>query len=155
MTEPTEAKDEEDLMVCSLGKVFLKDASLEAPNSPEAFLGIQDIDPKVTLQFKIDEREVSEDTYSVVLTLTITAADEPKTLFLIEVQQGGVFLIRGYDSPERLERILKVRCPKMLFPYARETVDNLIVKAGFPPLMLAPVDFTSAYTRKTAAAAGA
>ena len=135
----------------SLGKVYLKDASLEAPNSPEAFLMSQEWNPKVTLQYKVDTRDLSNDRHDVILTLTISAADETKTLFLVEIQQGGVFLISAGDNPEKLDRLLNDRCPKILFPYARETVDNLVVKAGFPPLMLGPIHFGAAYNEKLAA----
>jgi preprotein translocase subunit SecB len=134
----------------SLGKVYLKDVSLEAPNSAEAFLAGEDWNPKVNLEYKIDTRDLSNDTHEVALTLTITAADGQKTIFLIQIQQGAIFLIRGIDNPEQLDRILNVRCPQVLFPYAREAVDNLVVKAGFPPLMLGPISFGAAHRGRVA-----
>jgi preprotein translocase subunit SecB len=134
----------------SLGKLYLKDVSLEAPNCPEAFLNENEWDPKVNLQYSIEHRDLSEGRYDVVLTLTVTANDGERTLFLLEIKQGGVFLVHGDPKPKPLERLLNVRCPRLLFPYAREAVDNLIVKAGFPALMLAPIDFKEAYQRQLA-----
>lgn len=150
MTDANTGTSEAEPPQFSLGKVYLRDVSLEAPNSPEAFLAGNEWSPKITLQYKLDNRDLSNDQHNVVLTLTITAADDSKTLFLVEVQQGGIFLIHGTDSPKQLDRVLNVRCPRILFPYAREAVDNLVVKAGFPPLMLAPVDFKAAFARKQA-----
>lgn len=150
MTETNTGANEDGLIQFSLGKVYLKDVSLEAPNSPDPFLGDREWNPKVTLEYKLDHRDLSDDRHDVVLTVTITATDESRTMFLLEVQQGGVFLIRGLEDPERLEKVLNVRCARILFPYARETIDSLIVKAGFPPLMLAPLDFKITYDRKRA-----
>jgi len=150
MTEASTGANEDGLIKFSLGKVYLKDASLEAPNSPDAFLDESDWNPKVTLQYKIDTRDISDDKHDVLLTVTITAAEDTRTIFLVEVQQGGIFLIRDANDPARVERILNVRCPKILFPYARESIDSLIVKAGFAPLMLNPLDFALAYDRKRA-----
>ncbi len=137
----------------SLGRVYLKDVSLEAPNSPDAFLMAEQWNPKVTLQYKVDTADLANDTYEVVLTLTISAVDGSKTIFLVEIQQGGIFLIQGVENAARLDKLLNERCPKILFPYAREAVDSLVVKASFPPLLLGPINFGIAHREKLAARA--
>lgn len=143
-----------------LAKVYLKDASLEAPNSPEIFTTAETSPPKAGLNFKVESQALPDDAYDINLTLTVTAKNDTKTLFLVEVQQAGIFLIRGVDDADEMDRILNVRCPNVLFPYAREAVDNLIVKAGFPPMMIAAIDFQGIHVRggnrrEDGAAAGA
>jgi preprotein translocase subunit SecB len=82
--------------------------------------------------------------HEVVLTITVTAKIEEKSAFLVEVQQAGIFFTSGIDA-ESLKQILATVAPNILFPYAREAIDNLVVKGGFPPLMLAPVNFDALY----------
>ena len=87
----------------------------------------------------------------MVLTITITAKVEEETAFLVEVQQAGIFLINGFEG-ENLRRILGTAAPNILFPYARESIDTLCVKGGFPPIMLAPVNFDALYQQALAQA---
>jgi preprotein translocase subunit SecB len=134
----------------SLVRVYLKDASLEAPNSPSIFVTAEQWKPKVTLEYGIETAKLSDDAHDVVLTITITALHADRALFLAEVKQGGVFLIPSSVATDKIHRFLNVRCPRILLPYAREAIDNLVVKAGFPPLMVAPIDFKSAYTERVA-----
>jgi preprotein translocase subunit SecB len=82
----------------------------------------------------------------VVLMLTIQATQDDKVAFLVEVQQGGVFVCNGLDDAQ-LEQILATVCPNIMFPYARETVDSMVIKGSFPPLMLAPVNFEALYAQ--------
>ena len=90
---------------------------------------------------RLDER-----THEVVLTLTITAQAEQDNAFLVEVQQAGIFNIE-VGSDDELKRILGSMCPNILFPYAREAVDNLVTRGGFPPLMLAPINFDALFAQ--------
>jgi len=125
----------------SLAKIYLKDVSLEAPYSPEVFT-VPDLSaPRATVDFRSSSKLLPNGTYDVSLTLTVTAKNETRTIFLVEVEQAGIFMISNVSESNVLDWVLKVRCPNILFPYAREAVDNLVVKAGFPPLMLAPVNF--------------
>jgi len=87
-----------------------------------------------------------------VLTLTVTARVGDKTVFLVETSQAGVFAIRGV-TPEQLQPVLAVHCPNVLFPYARETVSDATMRAGFPPVILAPIDFDGLYRQQLAAQA--
>ena len=134
----------------SLVRIYLKDASMEAPDSPAPLLNNDQWKPRLSLDYRIQLAKLSEDTHDVVLTVTVSAADEKKTVFLVEIQQGGVFLIKNVKKKERLERLLNVRCPNILFPYVSETIDSLVVKAGFPPLMLAPLNFRGHYEQLAA-----
>lgn len=140
MTEHSTGAKQADAPQFSLGKVYIKDASVEAPNSPAAFMAESDLKPSISLSYKVEHATLANDAYEVVLTLTVTASDEQTTVFLVEIKQGGIFRIHNAER-EQIERFLRIRGPKILFPYARETVDNLVVKAGFPPLMLGPINF--------------
>ena len=150
MTEADVATKEADTAKFSLVRLYLKDASLEAPDSPATLLRDDQLNPKVSLDYRVKLAKLSEDTHDVVLTVTVSAANEQKTMFLVEVQQGGVFIIRNVKKQERLERLLNIRCPNILFPYASEAIDTLVVKAGFPPLMIAPLNFRANYKQVAA-----
>jgi preprotein translocase subunit SecB len=150
MTETDVAAKEADTPKLSLVRIYLKDISLEAPNSPAALLRNDQWNPRISLDYRVQLAKLSDDTHDVVLTVTASAADEQKTLFLIEIQQGGVFQISNVKKQNRLNRLLNVRCPNILFPYVSETIDSLVVKAGFPPLMLAPLNFRGHYEQLAA-----
>ncbi len=119
-------------------RTYLKDLSLECPMGPEAFLINQQPDINQNLETKITQ--VAENLCEVVIKLTLTATLEDKTVFLIEVQQAGLFVVSGFEDAH-LAHVLNVVCPQILHPYAREVIDSTLVKATFPPLMLPPVNF--------------
>ena len=122
-----------------LERFFLKDASFESPRSPEVFA--EPWKPEVQLDIASQTRALPDDRYEVVLTVTVHARDsEGNTSLIIEVKQAGIFKVAGLP-PDKLKRITATMCPNMLFPYVRETVDNMAVRGGFPALMLAPVNF--------------
>lgn len=129
----------------SLQRLYLKDASFESPNSPESFRSGQ-WRPQIMFDIKSRNSKLQDDTYEVVLILTVEAKQEDKAAFLVEVQQGGIFTCRGLDD-QQLEQVLATVCPNIMFPYARETIDSLVVKGSFPPLMLAPVNFDALYAQ--------
>lgn len=132
----------------AIHKVYLKDASLESPASPDVFRSSWQPEANVDLNarsHKIDE----EGTYEVVLTVTVTAKSGEKTAYLCEVQQAGIFAIRGIEGAT-LGGVLGSYCPGMLFPYAREAISDLTSKAGFPPMVLAPVNFDAIYAQRLA-----
>ncbi len=130
----------------SVQRVYVKDASFEAPDSPEVFL--RQYNPQISFNLNTRSRklEVQENVYEVVLRLTVDVKQDEKTLFLVEVEQAGVFEIKGLDD-ERLEQVLNITCPTVLFPYGREAIDNLAIKGGFPPLTLAPINFEMIYAQ--------
>lgn len=126
----------------AIQRIFLKDVSFEAPNSPEIFQ--QDWNPDVNLDLDTQSRELGQGIYEVILRLTVTVKNQEKTGFLCEVQQGGIFSVDGMEAPQ-LAHCLGAFCPNILFPYARETISSLVVKGTFPQLNLAPVNFDALF----------
>jgi preprotein translocase subunit SecB len=133
----------------SIEKLYVKDMSLEIPGAPEIFL--QRENPEIEIQLNSQGKGISEGMYEVVLTVTITAKLADKTMFLVEVGQAGIFQIRNVPEQD-MEPILAVACPNILFPYARETVSDCVNRGGFPPLLLAPVNFEALYQQRLIAA---
>lgn len=131
--------------VFSIEKIYVKDLSLEVPNAPHCFLEREQA--QVNLQMQTGGEAVGEGIFNVVLTLTVTAKVGEKTHFLVEAAQAGIFQIRNVPQ-EELEPIVAVACPNILFPYARETISDAITRAGFPPVLLAPVNFEAIYRQR-------
>ena len=123
-------------------KLYVKDVSFESPGSPDVFR--KQWQPDVKMEMNAANAKIDEHIFEVVLTLTITAKVEEETAFLVEVQQAGIFEIQS-NSEEEMKRAVGSFCPNILFPYARETVDSLVTRGGFPPLMLAPVNFDALF----------
>ena len=127
----------------ALERIYVKDLSFESPRSPDVFRGPWQ--PQIHLDINTRTAGLGDERYEVVLTVTAHAKSaEGQSLMIVEVQQGGVFRIRGLDD-ERMRRVLATHCPGILFPYIRESIDALVVKGGFPALMLAPVNFDAMY----------
>lgn len=126
----------------SLQRIFVKDASFESPDSPESFR--RPYNPQISFNINSRSRKLDENFYEVVLRLTADVKQDDKSVFLVEVSQGGVFEISGLDG-DRLEQVLSITCPNILFPYGREVVDSLVIKGSYPALMLAPINFEAVY----------
>ena len=136
---------EQEAPAFSIEKIYVKDVSLEVPNAPEIFL--EQDSPEVGIQLQIGVKKLSEDAYEVTLTVTVTAKLGEKTVFLIEVGQGGIFRIRNIPE-DNMAPLLSIACPNILFPYARETVASLATSAGFAPVVLQPVNFEALYAAR-------
>lgn len=134
----------------SIEKIYVKDLSLENPGAPQSFQLAES--PQIEIGLRTRGEQVAPDVYECVLTLTVTARANDKTVFLIEAAQAGVFAIRGVP-PNQLQPVLAVHCPAVLFPYARETVADASMRAGFPPVHLAPINFEALYQQQLAQAA--
>lgn len=126
-------------------RIYVKDLSLETPHSPQVFQ--EEWKPEVNLQFSKHVNEGGDGNQEVILQITVTAKSKDKTLFLVEVKQAGLFTLKGFTS-EQNQQVLGITCPTILFPYAREAVSDLIGRAGFPPLYLAPVNFEALYVQQ-------
>lgn len=128
----------------ALQRIYIKDSSFESPKSPDCFRG--QWQPKVNMELNSSHSTIEEGLYEVILQLTITAKgeDDEEVVYLTEVQQAGIFHIQGL-AEEALKQTLGSFCPSVLFPYAREAVDSLVIKGSFPALMLAPVNFDAIY----------
>jgi len=137
-----EAPQQENRTQFTIQKIYVKDLSFEAPNSPKVFL--EKWEPEVSLQISNNATALSDNTQEVVLTLTVTAKQQDRTVYLVEVQQAGIFNIEGYE-PEQLAAMVGGYCPHVLFPFARETVSDLVIRGGFPQLLLAPINFDVLY----------
>lgn len=129
----------------SIEKLYVKDISLETPNSPELFLEREA--PQIELKLFNQGRQAAEGLYEVSLTVTLTAKIGERTAYLVEVAQAGVFRIINVTE-ETLGMIMQISCPNILFPYAREAVSELIGRAGYQPVYLAPVNFEMLYQQQ-------
>ena len=135
-----EAADQNSQFI--IQKVYTKDISFETPNSPEIFR--EDWQPTVDLQLASEAKLVEDDVFDVTLSITITVKVNDKIAYLVEVQQSGIFAIVGFEKA-LVEQMLGTACPNILFPFARETVSDLVTRGGFPQLLLAPVNFDALY----------
>ena len=126
----------------AIQRVYTKDVSFETPNSPAIFQ--TEWQPEVKLDLDTRSNKLGDDTYEVVLAVTVTATIGEQTAFLAEVQQAGIFTI-GNMPEQQVAQMIGAFCPNTLFPYARETVANLVNRGSFPQLNLAPVNFDALF----------
>jgi preprotein translocase subunit SecB len=129
-------------------KIYVKDLSLEVPGGPQSFMRQEQ--PQLEVQITQQSQRVNDVLFEVTLVVTVTAKSGEQTLFLVEVSQAGVFQIRNVTETD-LAPVLGIVCPNVLFPYLRETVSDLINRAGFPPVLLAPVNFEAIYQQRAQA----
>ncbi len=129
----------------TLQKIYLKDASFEAPSAPRIFQ--EEGTPNLQLNLSQKVSTLAENVYEVVLSLTLTCSVADKNAYLVEVQQAGIFGITGFDQPN-LEAVLSTYCPNTLFPYARQTVSELVQSGGFPPYLLQPINFEQLFAEQ-------
>lgn len=126
-------------------KVYLKDVSLETPNSPMIFT--DQWQPQTEVRLETGATPLTDDLFESVLTLTVTAKLGERTAYLAEVQQAGLFTLRGFDE-QQAGHMLHAFCPNLLFPFAREALASLIGKGGFPALLLNPINFDGLYLQR-------
>ncbi|MER0204710.1 MAG: protein-export chaperone SecB [Nitrosomonas sp.] len=138
---------EQQQPVFAIEKIYVKDLSLEIPNAPNIFL--ERDTPEINLQLGTKSQGIGEGLYEVLLTVTVTAKIKDKNMFLVEAQQAGIFRIRNIPAGE-IDPVLGIGCPNILFPYLREVVSDIVTRAGFPPVILNPVNFEAIYQQKNA-----
>lgn len=126
-------------------KLYLKDVSVEVPNSPEIFTSRET--PKISVELNNNAKPLPEGFFEVALQITVTSKIDDKTAFLIDVTQAGIFGVKNLPE-ESLEPILAITCPNILFPYAREAISDLITKAGFTTVLLNPINFETLYMQQ-------
>ena len=131
----------------SIQKLYLKDVSFESPSVPTVFTD-GEWQPEVNIQLNSSNQSLGQDVYEVDLRITVTAKQNKNTAFLVELTQSGIFTISGFDQ-ENLRGMLGAFCPETLFPFAREAIAELVSKGGFPPLLLAPVNFNALYMQQS------
>jgi preprotein translocase subunit SecB len=125
-------------------RIYIKDLSYEAPNTPHTFT--EDWKPEVQLNLETKSTRIQDNVHEVVLSVTATITSNKKSAFLVEVHQAGIFMVNGFPT-DQLQHMLGSFCPNVLFPYAREVVSDLVVRGGFPQLILAPVNFDALYAQ--------
>ncbi len=133
--------------VFAIEKIYVRDLSLEIPNAPNIFL--ERDTPDINMQLGSKDQSIDEGLYEVLLTVTVTAKIKDRIMFLVEVQQAGIFRIRNI-SDEEIDPILGIGCPNILFPYLREVVSDVVTRAGFPAVILNPVNFEAIYHQRKA-----
>jgi len=126
-------------------RLYIKDLSFESPKAPQIFQ--QKWEPAVELSLNSKQNTLGGDFHEVVLSLSVTVKTGEEVAFIAEVQQAGIFLIKGLDDAA-MHHTLAAFCPNILFPYAREALDNLVIRGSFPALMLAPVNFDALYAQE-------
>ena len=131
----------------SMERVYIKDVSYEAPNAPHVFL--EEGQPQTNIQLNISHRAINQESghFEVVLGITVNAKAGDKTVFLVEIQQAGVFLLQ-HISQEDMPKLLEIACPNVLLPFAREAINDFVGKGGFPQLLINPVNFEALYMQK-------
>jgi preprotein translocase subunit SecB len=131
----------------SIEKIYVKDLSLEVPNAPQVFLQAEQ--PQVEVQLGQAAQQVQEGIFEVALKVTVSAKAGDKTMFLVEAEQAAIFQIRNVPESE-MGPVLGIVCPNIILPYARETISDLINRSGFPPVLLAPINFEVLYQQRLA-----
>ena len=133
----------------SIQKIYVKDLSFESPNSPQVFT--EQLTPQTQLNLRSSHREIAEDMHEVILTVTVDAKQEDKTVFLTELQHAGMFTIKGLSEEEKAQALGSF-CPSIIYNYAREVISAAIQRGGFPEFILQPIDFDSLYHQSRAQA---
>ena len=136
--------------IFQIQRIYLKDMSLEQPNSPDILLNQEQ--PAVDIQLGIDATPVAEGLFEITVTATVHAKIAEKTVFMVEAKQAGIFELRNMPQ-EQLSPILGIACPQIVYPYLRGNVADLIQRAGFPPVHLAEINFQAMYEQQQAPAA--
>ena len=148
--------DDNKTPVFQIQRMYLKDLSLEQPNSPTILL--EQAQPQVDINLGLGAESVTDGIYEVTVTATVTTKVNDKVLFLVEAKQAGIFEIRNLPE-EQMQPIIGIACPGMIYPYLRAIVSDVCTRAGFPPVVLAEVNFQAMYEAQQAqqaqAAAGA
>ena len=147
MSEPAQSPQPQ----FQIEKLYVKDLSLEVPNAPEVFLQVEN--PQLEVRVRSEAKQFADGMYEVVVTVTVTARTGDKTVFLAEAAQAGIFAIRGVPA-EDLDPLLGIGCPTIIYPYVREAISDLVTRAGFPPVVLAPISFEQIYMERRQQQAG-
>ncbi len=141
----TDEKQNEAEKLIAIAKIYIKDLSFESPRAPTIF-SQGDWSPKTNLNLRSSHNAINENLHEVILTITVDAKENENTIFLVELQQAGLFELKGYTEQE-LAPIIGSYCPNLLFPYARESIASLVQKGGFPEFVLQPINFDALYAK--------
>jgi preprotein translocase subunit SecB len=146
MEEQDTAKENEQLPADQpafhVEKLYIKDLSYESPNSPDIFSDLGE--PKVEFNLNTGATQKGEEHFEATLHVTVTVKNADKTLFLIEISYGGLFLVRNF-AKDQVDALLGIECPAILFPYVRRVISDLVTEGGFKPLVLDPINFAALF----------
>jgi len=143
--ENQSSENQEAAPAFSIEKIYVKDASLEIPSAPQIFT--ERVQPQIGVELGNVAQLLEPGVFEVALKVTVTSKIEDKVAFLVEVTQAGIFQIRNVPE-ENIEMIVGITCPNILFPYAREAVSDLVVRAGFPSVLLNPINFEALFAQQ-------
>ena len=143
---------EQDTPVFQIQRVYLKDLSLEQPNSPAILL--EQEQPSVDIQLGVEATPVADGIVEVAVTATVQTKVQDKTVFLVEAKQAGIFEIRNIPE-DQMGAVVGIACPQIIYPYLRGNVADIVTRAGFPPVHLAEINFQAMYEQQQAQANGA
>ncbi|NRA46415.1 MAG: protein-export chaperone SecB [Oligoflexales bacterium] len=146
-TGNTDKRTESDKPQFEMQHVYVKDISFESPYAPEIFQ--QKWEPKVSIDLNQEHKILSQEAHEVALMMTVTVKLGDKEAYIAEVKQAGIFTVRNFSN-DQLDHFLQVFCPDLLYPYLRESISNLVIKGGFAPLYVAPVNFEALFRKKKA-----
>ena len=141
MTEESKNNPEQ---IFEIQRVYLKDASFESPASPAIFT--REFKPETNVELNAGNKKLTDNIHEVVLNITVTVKVEDEVAYLVEIKQAGIFSTAGYQD-EQLGHLLGSYCPNILYPFAREVISDLVVKGGFPQMLLAPINFDALYNQ--------
>jgi preprotein translocase subunit SecB len=141
------ATDTNTTPMFQIQRIYLKDLSLEQPNSPQILL--EQGQPAVEINLTLGAEPIADGMFEVTVMATVTTKINDKTLFLVEAKQGGIFEIRNIPEPT-LRQILGINCPGIIYPYLRAMVSDVCTRAGFPPVLLSEVNFQAMYEAQQA-----
>jgi preprotein translocase subunit SecB len=139
---------DEQQPVFNIEKLYVKDLSVEVPNAPDIFLEREA--PQMDVNMSSESHAIGEALFQCTITVTITAKIKDKTVFLVECTQAGIFRIQNVPQ-DQMPMVLGIGCPNIVFPYLRETVSDLVIRSGFPPLLLNPVNFEALFHQQQVA----
>jgi preprotein translocase subunit SecB len=139
--------DQQQDPVFQIQRIYLKEASLEQPNSPAILL--EQEQPTVDIQLAVEAAEAADGVYEICVTATVTTKVKDKTVFLVEAKQAGIFEIRNLPG-EQMNQVMGIACPQIVYPYLRGNVADIVTRAGFPPVHLAEINFQAMFEQQQA-----
>lgn len=148
MAEQDNSEQTGDQRQIGLQKIYIADASIEVPDSPRIFT--EDYNPEVNVDLNTQIQHLSDQAHQVTVIVTVTARQNERVAYIVEIQQAGIFELEGFDEDEERAHALGAYCPSILFPYIRESVGDMVQRAGFPHFLLQPVNFDVLYAQHKA-----
>jgi preprotein translocase subunit SecB len=133
--------------VFPIQRVYMKEASLEQPNSPAILL--EQEQPTVDIQLAVEAQQAADGVYEVAVAATVTTKLKDRTVFLVEVKQAGIFEIRNVPA-DQMQAVMGIACPQIVYPYLRANVSDIVSRAGFPPVHLAEINFQAMFEQQQA-----